>query len=79
VSAYNYAIGQSKPVCSNGVTIDSTPAEISEVVVEKAVVASGLLKDIDTEKVYFLNKNRELEEITGPPEACRYSKFEVCH
>jgi hypothetical protein len=29
--------------------------------------------------VYFLNKNRELEEITGPPEACRYSKFEVCH
>jgi hypothetical protein len=78
VSAYNYAMGQSRPVCSNGVTIDTTPALISEIVVENAVIASRLLKDIDTEKVYFLNRNRELKEVRESIEACRYCIFDLC-
>ncbi|XP_053388676.1 uncharacterized protein LOC128551785, partial [Mercenaria mercenaria] len=71
VMAYNHALGNSKPVCSDGVTIDVMPAVVSEVVVKDAVTASGLVKsDVDC-TVYILHRNRELEKVRLPSKRCR--------
>ncbi|XP_053401094.1 uncharacterized protein LOC123523194 isoform X2 [Mercenaria mercenaria] len=70
VVAYNHALGVSKPVCSDGVTIDSTPATVSEVVVKDAVTLNGILKDETTGDVFLLKKNREIEQINAPSQDC---------
>ena len=70
--AYNHALGHSKPVCSDGVTIDIIPAIVSEVIIHDAVTASGLIKSDVTNMVYVLNRNRELEEVANPSKTCRF-------
>ncbi|XP_070570802.1 uncharacterized protein [Ptychodera flava] len=47
VVAFNRALEPSKPVCSDGVTIDTTPPTIREVNIEDVRVKPGLLKDSD--------------------------------
>ena len=71
VMAYNHALGHSKPVCSDGVTIDILPAIVSEVVLHDAVTASGLIKSDLNDTVYVLYRNRELEKIDNPTNTCR--------
>lgn len=70
VMAFNHALAHSKPVCSDGVTIDSAPAVVSEVVVHGAVTASGLIRDSSNNKVYILHRNREIEEVTDLSNYC---------
>lgn len=72
VMAYNHALGHSKPVCSDGVTIANLPAIVSEVVMHDAVTAKGLIKGDVTNTVYVLNRNRELEKVVNPSKTCRY-------
>ncbi|XP_053398434.1 uncharacterized protein LOC128556766 [Mercenaria mercenaria] len=71
IMAYNHALGNSKPVCSDGVTIDVMPAVVSEVVIKDAVTASGLIKSDVNDTVYILHRNRELEEVRLPSNKCR--------
>jgi hypothetical protein len=70
--SYNHALGHSKPVCSDGVTIDILPAIVSEVILHDAVTASGLIKSDVTGTVYILSRNRELEEVSNPQKVCRF-------
>ena len=72
VMAYNHALDHSKPVCSDGVTIDDLPAIVSEVVMHDAVTANGLIKSVLNDTVYVLNRNRELEKVANPTKYCRY-------
>ena len=71
VMAYNHALDHSKPVCSDGVTIDDTPATVSQVVVQNAMTTSGLVKSDASDKVFLLSRNRELVEIERPSKRCR--------
>ncbi|XP_060580924.1 uncharacterized protein LOC132737608 [Ruditapes philippinarum] len=71
VMAYNHALDHSKPVCSDGVTIDDTPAVVSDVVIQNAVTTEGLVKSVTDETVYILYRNRELVQVENPPEICR--------
>ncbi|XP_078696304.1 uncharacterized protein LOC144924691 isoform X1 [Branchiostoma floridae x Branchiostoma belcheri] len=45
VVAFNRALEPSEPVCSDGVTVDSTPPLLREVVVDSAHFKPGLLRD----------------------------------
>ncbi|XP_078696223.1 uncharacterized protein LOC144924666 [Branchiostoma floridae x Branchiostoma belcheri] len=45
VVAFNRALEPSEPVCSDGVTVDSTPPVLREVVVDSAQFKPGLLRD----------------------------------
>ncbi|XP_066275498.1 uncharacterized protein [Branchiostoma lanceolatum] len=47
VVAFNRALEPSDPVCSDGVTVDTTPPVLTEVVVESAHFKPGLLRDGD--------------------------------
>ncbi|XP_060572684.1 uncharacterized protein LOC132730723, partial [Ruditapes philippinarum] len=64
VMAYNHALDHGKPVCSDGVTVDDTPAVVSDVVIQNAVTTEGLVKSVTDETVYILYRNREL--VIGP-------------
>jgi hypothetical protein len=71
VMAYNHALDHSKPVCSDGVTIDDTPAVVSDIVIQNAVTTEGLVKSITDDTVYILYRNRELVQVENPSEICR--------
>ena len=69
VAAYNRALDPSDPVCSDGITIDTTMPAISEVVVEGAVTPKGLLKD-SSDNVWVINNERIIEKIETPSSTC---------
>ncbi|XP_053390115.1 uncharacterized protein LOC123523221, partial [Mercenaria mercenaria] len=71
VMAYNHALDNCKPVCSDGVTIDIIPAVVSEIIVKNAVTADGLVKSYENEIVYVLHRNRELEKVLLPSQICK--------
>jgi hypothetical protein len=60
----------SQPVCSDGVTIDTTQATVSEVVVKDAVTVEGVIKDETSGEIYIVNRNRELEQVIDPSPYC---------
>ncbi|XP_053398947.1 uncharacterized protein LOC128556937 [Mercenaria mercenaria] len=71
IMAYNHALDHSKPVCSDGVTVDVVPAVISEVAIKDAVTTSGLVRSDVNDTVYILHRYRVLEEVELPTNVCR--------
>ncbi|CAG2222618.1 unnamed protein product [Mytilus edulis] len=64
VVAYNRALDPSEPVCSDGVTIDSSVPRVKEVVVKDAVITGGLVTDVNQTSYYILgNKATTLIDI----------------
>ncbi|XP_078616240.1 uncharacterized protein LOC144884660 [Branchiostoma floridae x Branchiostoma japonicum] len=56
VVAFNRALEPSEPVCSDGVTVDTTPPVLREVVVDNAHYKPGLLQDGE-ENVWMVDRN----------------------
>ncbi|WAR06111.1 hypothetical protein MAR_021480 [Mya arenaria] len=77
VVAYNHALGQSVPVCSDGVVIDSTPTLISEVVINGGIVIPRIIQDILTDEVFVMKNNRVIQTIQNPTKLCRQKSFDV--
>ena len=59
VVAYNRALEPSKVACSDGVTIDNSPPELISVDITDARVKPGLVKDTETEEVWFIDSYRK--------------------
>ena len=70
VVAYNSALGRSDPVCSDGVFVDSTPPEVSEVAILDSRIVGGLVKDENT--VWLVKNDRRRLQIQSPDNECRY-------
>ncbi|XP_071123173.1 uncharacterized protein [Mytilus edulis] len=68
VIAYNRALEPSDPVCSDGVTIDTSVPSIEQVTVENAIIMEGLIKD--TSKYYILGSDRNRRLISNPTTEC---------
>ena len=59
VVAYNKALEPSKVVCSDGVTIDRTPPEVSSIDIKHARVKPGLVRDPTSDEVWFVGNDRK--------------------
>ncbi|XP_072034094.1 uncharacterized protein [Amphiura filiformis] len=59
VIAYNRALEPSGVVCSDGVTIDNTPPEVTSIDIKNARVHPGLVKDIATDEVWLVRNDRQ--------------------
>ena len=57
VVAYNKALEPSRPVCSDGVTVDTMAPEIHEVSIESSWTRDGLVKD-STDSVWYIDRKR---------------------
>ncbi|KAL4221421.1 hypothetical protein ACF0H5_019679 [Mactra antiquata] len=66
VIAYNHALDGSIPVCSDGVTVDILPPQVTEIVIKDSVIKQGILQDSTSGKIYMLDKHREIKEIFNP-------------
>lgn len=69
VVAYNAAMEPSAPVCSDGVTIDTTPPTIQEVYIANINTAGGLVKD-GSDNIWFIQNNRYRFQIESPSAGC---------
>ncbi|VDI20686.1 Hypothetical predicted protein [Mytilus galloprovincialis] len=70
VVAYNRALDPSEPVCSDGVTIDSSVPGVKEVVVKDSLITGGLAKDPDNVDYYILGPDRVRRLIPNPTADC---------
>ncbi|XP_076113973.1 uncharacterized protein LOC143082259 [Mytilus galloprovincialis] len=70
VVAYNRALDPSEPVCSDGVTIDSSVPGVKEVVVKDAVITGGLVTDVNQTSYYILGSDRVRRLIQNPTADC---------
>ncbi|XP_071123054.1 uncharacterized protein [Mytilus edulis] len=70
VVAYNRALDPSEPVCSDGVTIDSSVPRVKEVVVKDAVITGGLVTDVNQTSYYILGSDRVRRLIQNPTSDC---------
>ena len=70
VVAYNKALEPSEPVCSDGVTVDTTAPEIHEVSIENSWTKDGLVKD-STGHVWYIDRNRFRVLLEKPSDNCR--------
>ncbi len=70
VVAYNRALEASVPVCSDGVTVDTTPPSVDEVRVLDTHTAEGLVKPPGTE-VWFVDNSRQRKAVSAD-DSCRY-------
>ncbi|CAG2233138.1 unnamed protein product [Mytilus edulis] len=71
VVAYNRALDPSEPVCSDGVTIDSSVPGVKEVVVKDSLITGGLVKDHpDNVDYYILGPDRVRRLIPNPTADC---------
>lgn len=68
VVAYNRALEASEPVCSDGVTIDTTVPTISEVNIENVLVKGGLV--FDGTDYWILSTDRTLRKIANHTADC---------
>lgn len=68
VVAYNRALDASDPVCSDGVTIDTTVPQIKEVTVENAFIQGGLVAD--NSSYWILSSDRTRRRISSPTAEC---------
>ncbi|CAC5386466.1 unnamed protein product [Mytilus coruscus] len=70
VVAYNRALDPSEPVCSDGVTIDSSVPGVKEVVVKDSLITGGVVKDPDNVDYYILGPDRVRRLIPNPTADC---------
>ncbi|XP_046562882.1 uncharacterized protein LOC124271765 [Haliotis rubra] len=69
VVAFNRALEASDPVCSDGVTVDTTPPSVSEVAVRDSRVMEGLVKSSD-KVVWFIDAHRRRTLVVNPDGSC---------
>ncbi|XP_067663316.1 uncharacterized protein [Haliotis asinina] len=69
VVAVNRALEVSDPVCSDGVTIDTTPPSVSEVAVRDSRVMEGLVKSSDN-VVWYIDAHRRRTLVVNPDVRC---------
>ncbi|XP_070571537.1 uncharacterized protein [Ptychodera flava] len=60
----------SKPVCSDGVTVDDTEPTLREVFIDDVFVTPSLVKDANG-AVWFINENRYRQLVQNPSDHCR--------
>ena len=70
--AYNRALDPSEPVCSDGITIDSSVPGVTEVVVKDSLVTGGLITDATRTNYYILGSDRMRRLIQSPTTNCTY-------
>ncbi len=71
VVAYNRALDPSLPVCSDGVTVDQTPPQLSRVGVSNSRISPGLTTT-NTGDVWFIDGQRRRSEVKDADDSCRY-------
>ncbi|XP_046557203.1 uncharacterized protein LOC124266453 [Haliotis rubra] len=69
VVAFNRALEASDPVCSDGVTVDTTPPSVSEVAVRDSRVMEGLAKSSDN-VVWYIDAHRRRTLVVSPDDSC---------
>ncbi|XP_070573766.1 uncharacterized protein [Ptychodera flava] len=69
VIAYNRAMAPSKPVCSNGVTVDVSEPFVTDVVIDDVHVRPGLVNDGDG-TVWFIDENRYRHKVQNASQEC---------
>ncbi|XP_048243311.1 uncharacterized protein LOC124141844 isoform X1 [Haliotis rufescens] len=69
VVAYNRALEASDPVCSDGVTVDTTPPSVSEVAVRDSRVVEGLVKS-SAGDVWLIDTHRRRTLIVTLNKSC---------
>ncbi|XP_067663255.1 uncharacterized protein [Haliotis asinina] len=69
VVAFNRALEASEAVCSDGVTIDTTPPSVSEVAVRDSRVIEGLVKSSEN-VVWYIDVHRRRTLVVSPDETC---------
>lgn len=72
VVAYNRALDPSEPVCSDGVTIDSTVPGVKEVIISDAIITGGLVTDVNQSDFYILDSDRYRRTIKDSTPDCLY-------
>ena len=70
VVAYNRALDPSEPVCSDGVTIDSSVPGVKELLVKNARITGGLVTDSTKSDFYILGSDRFRRVISNVTEEC---------
>ena len=70
VVAYNRALDPSVPVCSDGVTIDSSVQGVKEVVIKDSLITGGLVTDTTQTNYYILGSDRVRRLIPNTTAAC---------
>ena len=70
VVAYNRALEPSDPICSDGVTIDTSTPGVREIVVNDAHIMGGLIKDGTQSNYYILASDRTRRIIPNPTAEC---------
>ncbi|KAK3101903.1 hypothetical protein FSP39_007221, partial [Pinctada imbricata] len=70
VVAYNRALEPSDPVCSDGVTVDTTVPAVEEVTIEGARIKGGLITDSSSSAYYVVGENRVRRLIPNPTSEC---------
>ena len=70
VVAYNRALEKSDPVCSDGITIDSSKPGVKEVVVKDSRITGGLVTDTTNTFYYILGSDRVRRLISNPTADC---------
>ncbi|XP_038071216.1 uncharacterized protein LOC119740085 [Patiria miniata] len=69
VVAYNTAQESSDPVCSDGVVIDTSPPELTQIAISSARMWPGLAKDAEG-RVWFINEHRRKMELFNASSDC---------
>ncbi|XP_022100380.1 uncharacterized protein LOC110984469 isoform X2 [Acanthaster planci] len=69
VIAYNRALEPSEAVCSDGVVIDTSPPELSQIVISYARIWPGLAKDNEG-RVWFVDEHRKRMELVDASSGC---------
>ncbi|XP_071082513.1 uncharacterized protein [Haliotis cracherodii] len=70
VVAYNRALEESDPVCSDGVTLDDTPPAVGQIAVAASSIAPGLVTT-SSGMVWFIDNHRRRSRVTEPNTQCR--------
>ncbi|XP_038051300.1 uncharacterized protein LOC119724354 isoform X2 [Patiria miniata] len=69
VIAYNRALEPSEAVCSDGVVIDTSPPELTQIAISYARMWPGLAKDAEG-RVWFINEHRRKMELMDASSDC---------
>ena len=59
VVSYNRALEPSKVVCSDGITIDNTPPQVTSIDIKDARIKPGLVEDTLSGEVWFVDSDRK--------------------
>ncbi|XP_071954211.1 uncharacterized protein [Antedon mediterranea] len=78
VVAFNNAVDPSNPVCSDGVTVDSSPPTLRDVIVENLYIRPGLVTiNDDNSTVWFISPDLKRSLVESPSEECSSSSRKI--